>query len=108
MSRPASRVTVLAGAEWRSAEWKPEVLDELVDVGLRRSLCRALDQPPRQVRCEQLDEIELVLAQQAAAAEPDPRDVRRKQVRRVDLDEVVILARIDRHARDDADTETKP
>ena len=64
---------------------------ELIHFGLRRGGGGALDQTPRQVRCESLDEVELVLAQQAAAPEPDPGGVRGKQVRRVDVHEVRVV-----------------
>ena len=56
---------------------------------------------------EEVEEVVHVAAQQGALMIAGPGRVRGEQVRGVDGDEVRIFARIDRHARDDADTEAQ-
>ena len=80
---------------------------KLRHVGLGRCARCPLDQAAREVRSEQLDEIELVFAQQAAAPEADPGRVRREQVRRVDVHQVGVVLLFDGHAGDDADAEAE-
>ena len=62
----------------RSLQRQIEVPQQFIDVRLRGSTRGALDHALGEMRREQLDEIELVLPQQPAAPETDPRRVRRK------------------------------
>src|SRR5512145_1574635 len=95
-------------AEASSLERQFEPCDELLDFRWVGRTGRALDDAAGKVWREQLDEVELVLAQQPAATEPDPGRMRGKQVRRVDVHEVGIAFGFDRHARHDADAESEP
>ena len=68
---------------------------------------RPLDQPPVEVRGQELREVVHVFAQQRSAPESEPGGVSGEHVAGIDRDQIGVPG-VDRHVRHDADAEPQP